>query len=57
MVKSRPTTIEPEIGCDPVCAAKPDWNTTAPPIGDLPKSPHPSRQALAVRPMFFSWRS
>src|SRR6476646_6702079 len=27
------TTIEPRIGCDPVCVARPDWNTTVPPVG------------------------
>ncbi|MGY4629147.1 hypothetical protein ACVWY3_006903 [Bradyrhizobium sp. USDA 4486] len=36
---ARLTTIEAEIGCDPVCAVKPDWNTTAPPIGDSPHHP------------------
>jgi hypothetical protein len=34
--KFRLIPIEPQEGCDPVCPAKPVWNTTAPPIGDSP---------------------
>ncbi|GLR89216.1 hypothetical protein GCM10007857_59290 [Bradyrhizobium iriomotense] len=39
--KFRASTIEPPIGCDPLCCAKhmPDLNTTAPPFAPLKHDP------------------
>ncbi|QIO36664.1 hypothetical protein [Bradyrhizobium sp. 1(2017)] len=57
MEKFRSITIEPQIGCDPVCFAEPDWNTIAPPQSDLPKIAQPHPPSLAVSLVFFSWQS
>ncbi|MCP3394284.1 hypothetical protein NLM27_36640 [Bradyrhizobium sp. CCGB12] len=56
MEKFRSITIEPQIGCDPVCLVEPDWNTTAPPQRRFIEIASLSHPALGVRLVFFSWQ-